>query len=133
MRLSERLLTLAVKYPDTWQKIDAERREEVLDSGFDLGLLSEILRFLQSSPEADTEELLIHWSDHEQYPKVLQLARKTLEISADLAASEFIDGVNKLCEHRRSRRRRDALLGLKDNPDEEKFREYWAQRTQAPD
>ena len=133
MRLSERLLTLAVKFPDTWQKIDAQRREEVLDSSFDLGLLSEILRFLQSSPEADTEELLIFWSDHEQYPKILQLARKTLEISADLAASEFVDGVNKLCELRRSQRRRDALSGLKDNPDDAKFREYWAQRTQEPE
>lgn len=133
MRLSERLLTLAVKYPGTWQKIDAERRQEVLDYGFDLGLLSEILGFLQASPDADTEELLIHWSDHEQYPKVLQLARKTLEIPAEMAASEFIDGVNKLCEHGRLRRRRDALLGLKENPDEEKFREYWAQRTREPE
>lgn len=124
-RLSERLLTLILKRPQMWQEIATEVRQPVLESEQQLGILSEIVNYLEKNPQADTEELLVRWSDDPRHPDLLQRARKTLEIDADALQGEFSEGLSRLCDSLRSQRRRQALTALKESPNVEELKKYW--------
>jgi hypothetical protein len=108
-----------------WQEIPTEVRQPVLESEQQLGLLSEIVNYLEKNPQADTEELLVRWSDDPRHPDLLRQAQKTLEIDADALPGEFSEGLIRLCDSLRSQRRRQALSDLKESPNVEELKKYW--------
>ncbi len=124
-RLSERLLTYLVKAPDMWPEVDVQVRETLLEAVADMGLLGAVMGFLDANPEADTEEMLVHWSDNEAGRVILNAAQKNLEIDRQGMRAEFLDGIDRLLDHLRSADRRRILDQLRDSSDVEDLRRYW--------
>ena len=124
-RLSERLLTLILKRPQMWQEISTEVRQPVLEAEQQLGMLSEIVNYIEKNPQADSEELLVHWSDDPRHAELLQRAQKTLEIDVDALQGEFTEGMGRLCDSLRSQQRRQAISDLKESPNVEELKKYW--------
>jgi DNA primase len=124
-RLSDRLLTYVLKDPRLWTKAAEQTREEVRKSVDQLGLFGQVINYIDENPEAETEELLVHWSDHPQHRQLLAKAERSLEIDAAAIALEFGDGLLRLTEHVRTDLRKQALTALKDSPNDEALRKYW--------
>ncbi len=123
-KLSERLLTLLLKSPGLWHAAATETREGLLQESEQLGFLGALISYVEHHPEADTEELLVRWSDEERYPELLKRAQKTLEIGPDEMAAEFRDGLDRLYKNLLNHQRRRALAELKQNPDDAEFRKF---------
>ncbi len=126
-RLSERLLTLIVKKPELWASVADDLRANLLANAEQLGVLGDVLGFLDQHPQADIEEMLIHWGDDPRREQLLGAAHKVLEIDADALAAEFMDGVGRLGEMLQSAERRRALQQLKEAPNVDDLRKYWQQ------
>ncbi len=127
-RLSDRLLTLLLKNPAMWLQVNAEVQQSLAEFLPDLGLLGEMILYIDENPEADTEEILVRWSDEAAYPELLQRAQKVLEIAPSAVGAEFIEGIERLVEILRQQQRRQALAELKENPDVEELRKFMALR-----
>ncbi len=126
LKLSERLLTYLLKAPNMWHNIPVETRHELKAALPALGFFGEMLAYVDTNPEADSEELLIQWSDHERYAYLLERAQTTLEIDENAMALEFGDGMRRVLEHVKAEQRRQALVELRDSPNVEEFRKYWS-------
>ena len=94
----------------------------------DLGLLGELASYIDTHPEADIEEILVHWSDEPSYEELLQRAQTVLEIESGVILGEFKEGVVRLTEILEQQARRRALTALKENPDVEGLRQFMALR-----
>ena len=127
-KLSERLLTFLVKDPSVWMRVNPDTRAGVLKYGAEIGILGDIVKYIDEHRGADTEELLVRWSDDPEHPALLQRALKVIEIDESALVDEFVEGVERLHLSLRSRQRRQALEGLKENPDVEELRKYMALR-----
>jgi len=127
-KLSERLLTLLLKQPPLWHEANAEARQGLLDARQDLGLLGELIGYVERHPQADTEEILVWWSDEPRYPDLLRRAQRGLEIGPAEMAAEFRDGIDRLYGNLLNYQRRQALAELKQNPDDKEFRKFMQSR-----
>ncbi len=125
----QRLVTLLVKQPGALAGVDEEVQRDIAASGEQVGVLSELVEFLRGQNRVlDTEELLVHWSDHEKYDAILACARRNIDIEADAQVVEFCEGMNRLHQTLRAGARRQVLADLRESNDAEAFREYWALR-----
>lgn len=124
-KLSERLLTLLLKAPDAWTEVPAEHRANLLDAADMLGTLGNLISYIDNNPEADTEELLVHFSDHVDYPLLLERAQRVLEIDIAAWRGELIEGMGRLSVQIKAEQRRQALQELKEAPNVEELRKYW--------
>jgi DNA primase len=124
-RLSDRLLTLTLKSPKMWQEVSSDTRISILASAPQLGVLGELVNYIDKNPEADTEELLVRWSDNPRYPDLLKRAQRVMEIEPDALQGEFTEGMARLCERMRVEARRQALSDLKETPNVEELKKYW--------
>ena len=127
-KLSERLLTLLLKDPGMWREADQATRRGLLDTDGDLGFLGQLFAYLEQHPDADTEEILVRWSDEPWYPELLRRAQKPVEIGPQEMAREFCDGLARLYKNLLNYQRRQALAELKENPDAEGFRKFMQSR-----
>ncbi|MBT7334852.1 MAG: DNA primase [Gammaproteobacteria bacterium] len=127
-KVSDRLLTLLLKQPEIWLKVDAADRSRLFLHRGDLGLLGELASYIDTHPEADIEEILVHWSDEPSYEELLQRAQTVLEIESGVILGEFKEGVVRLTEILEQQARRRALTALKENPDVEGLRQFMALR-----
>lgn len=127
-KLSERLLTLLLKQPGLWHEANKTARQGLLDAHQDLGLLGELIGYVERHPQVDTEEILVRWSDEPRYPDLLKRAQKGLEIGPQEMAGEFRDGIDRLYENLLNYQRRQALAELKQNPDDKEFRKFMQSR-----
>ena len=91
-KVSDRLLTLLLKQPEIWLKVDAADRSRLFLHRGDLGLLGELASYIDTHPEADIEEILVHWSDEPSYEELLQRAQTVLEIESGVILGEFKEG-----------------------------------------
>ena len=122
-KLSERLLTLLMKRPQLWHDAP-ESKADLLESYADLGVFGELLNFVEHHPEADTEEILVRWSDEAKYAELLQRAQKAVEISPEEMSLEFNDGLERLYRNLLNYRRKRTLAELRENPDDAEFRKF---------
>ncbi len=127
-RLSERLLTLLLKQPGMWQQLDSSTREGLLTYADEMGLFGEIVSYLERHPDADTEELLVRWSDEADYSELLASAQKVIELDRSAVEAEFLGGTQHFLGVLRQHHRRQQLAALKENPDDEALRRFMAQR-----
>ena len=111
-----------------WHEADQEARRGLLDARGDLGFLGQLFAYLEDHPQADTEEILVRWSDEPWYPELLKRAQKQVEIGPQEMAGEFCDGVARLYQNLLNYQRRQALAELKENPDAEGFRRFMQSR-----
>jgi DNA primase len=124
-KVSERLLTLLLKHPGHWAEVSVESQSTLLEAASDLGLLGDILSYVHAHPEADSEELLVRWSDDVQGSRLLELARVKLELPAPAIKAEFVDGMLHLCKKLEEARRRVAIDELQQSPDATRLEKYW--------
>ncbi len=130
-RLSERLLTLLLKDPQMWRAAADETRAGLLDAHASLGLLGQVLNYIEQHPQADTEEILAHWSDEPRFGELLERAQSRPQIGVDAMQRELVEGLGRLYQNLRNYQRRQALAALKQNPDDETFRRFM--RSRGPD
>ncbi len=124
-RVSERLLTLLLKHPGHWNEVSVESQSTLLEAASDLGLLGDILSYVHVHPEADSEELLVRWSDDVQGARLLELARVKLELPAAAIKAEFVDGMLHLCKKLEEAQRKIAIDELQQTPDATRLEKYW--------
>jgi len=131
VKLSERLLTLLIKHPGYWSDVPLENRNMLVEAADDLGLLGEILTYVSKRADADTEELLIRWSDDERSERLLTLAQTKLELPEDAIKGEFVDGMLHLCSKLELAQRKSAIDELQKTPDAARLQQYWQHRSKA--
>ncbi|XOV84232.1 MAG: DNA primase [bacterium] len=131
VKLSERLLTMLVKHPEYWLDVPPEPRRKLVDAAADLGLLGEIVVYVNARAEVDTEELLIRWSDDEQSQRLLALAQTKLELPDEAIKGEFVDGMLHLCNKLEQAQRKSAIDELQKTPDITRLQQYWQHRSKS--
>jgi DNA primase len=131
VKLSERLLTLLIKHPGYWSDVPLENRNMLVEAAGDLGLLGEIVTYVNNRADADTEELLIRWSDDERSERLLALAQTKLELPAEAIKGEFVDGMLHLCSKLTLAQRKSAIDELQKTPDAERLQQYWQHRSKG--
>ncbi|MCR9260189.1 MAG: DNA primase [Pseudomonadaceae bacterium] len=125
VRLSERLLTLLIKHPGYWSDVPVENRNMLVEAADDLGMLGEIVTYVNRRADADTEELLVRWSDNERSERLLMLAQTKLELPPDAIKGEFVDGMLHLCSKLELAQRKSAIDELQKTPDATRLQQYW--------
>ena len=125
-KVSERLLSVLIRHPELWQKLPEALRRDLLTQS-ELGLAGELMSFLQTHEDADPEELLVRFAVGENEAAVLDAARKPLGIPADTVLSELNDLCRRVLRNSEEKKRKEALLKLKDSPNIEALRKYWSQ------
>lgn len=131
VKLSERLLTLLVKHPGYWSDVPAGNRNMLVEAADDLGLLGEIVTYVNKRADADTEELLVRWSDDERSERLLALAQSKLELPAEAIKAEFVDGMLHLCSKLELAQRKSAIDELQKTPDAARLQQYWQHRSKG--
>jgi len=121
-----------MKRPSLWYDAP-ESKAGLLESYADLGVFGELLNFIEHHPEADTEEILVRWSDEAKYAELLQRAQKAVEISPEEMSLEFNDGLERLYRNLLNYRRKRTLAELKENPDDTEFRKFMRSRGAGSD
>ena len=103
----------------------------LVEAADDLGLLGEILTYVNKRADADTEELLIRWSDDDRSERLLTLAQTKLELPEDAIKGEFVDGMLHLCSKLELAQRKSAIDELQKTPDAARLQQYWQHRSKA--
>ena len=127
-KISEHLLTILLKHPAFWLALDRETRSEVIAVSED-SVLAELLRFVEQTPETDTEELIIRFGDDPRWGKSLTtLAERPTAMNVDGLRVEFPEVCQMLLRNARAQERKTSLQKLKSMPDINELRKYWADR-----
>jgi DNA primase len=89
-------------------------------------LFVDMVNYIDQNPEAERPELLGRWAGHEAHAELVGLANRQLGIADEAMAAEFADGVGRLLAQRRRADRRALLAEVKQDPSDEKFRQFWS-------
>ena len=127
-KIATRLLTLLMKAPDNWHATPADARAQILAQSAELGLLGQVIGYLEEHPQADSEELLIHWSGEADQDALLQAARTPLEIGRDHISADFAGGVERLLNLLNAQSRQHAIGQLQEGQGIDELRNYWRLR-----
>ena len=122
--LARRLISYLLTRPEVVRALDAEALAslEDLPPG---DVLGEIVKYADENPQAGLPEFLGRWSGHEVYEELLALSNRQSSIGVEAMAAEFVDGIARYTEQRSRADRRRLLDEMKQDPSEEKFREFW--------
>ena len=103
--LGARLLALIVAAPQLVRPLEAPNAEQLTAAAAEDELLGDVLRFLQSDPEADTAALLGRFLGEPGYERLSAFAAKPPTLPADVWAAELADGAARyLAERERQQR-----------------------------
>ncbi|MEM9623641.1 MAG: DNA primase [Pseudomonadota bacterium] len=127
-KVSQRLLTLLLKEPVWWFELTEAQRAGLLESKDRLGMLGELIAYIDSNDQVDTEELLVRWSDHPDYPWLLQRAQQSSEIDRAAQQAGFVEGMGRLLDMLTRIARQQQLSNLKESQNVEELRKYWQMR-----
>ena len=127
-KITSRLLALLMKAPHNWQATPSEARARILAQSGELGVLGRVFDYLEGHPEADSEELLIHWSGEAEHADLLQAAHAPLEIGRDHIAADFAGGIERLLAQLNAQSRKHAIGQLQEGQDIDELRNYWRMR-----
>lgn len=94
-------------------------------------LFIEVARYLIAHPEADAVEILGRWTGTPAHERLLELVRQPSALAAHALQGEFTEGVTRLLDGVARDARKRLLAEMRQNPSEEKFREFWAHRQSA--
>ena len=103
--LGARLLALIVAAPPLVQALDAPNAEQLTAAAAEDELLGDVLRFLQSDPEADTAALLGRFLGEPDYDRLSAIAAKPLTLPADDWAAELAAGARRYIAERERQQR----------------------------
>ena len=131
-RVSERLLSILVKHPDFWREIDEEGRAKLLANQED-ELWRNVAGYVDAHPEADAEELLVVFDEPSINLKLREWASKSLPIDRNALQKEFTELCATYLRNLASESRKATLEALKDSPNIDGLRKYWAQRSGGDD
>ncbi len=128
-KVSERLLTLLLKYPIFWSELDQKLRQDVLEVSAVESVFGEILRYVGLNESVDTEELLIRFGDDSRWDRSLTgLAERQLEIGREELSKEFPEICALFVRNLRARERKSNLQNLKESPNIDGLRKFLADR-----
>lgn len=128
-KISERLLTLLLKYPQFWRALDEKSRQGLLDVTGPESVFGEILRYVERNPDVDTEELLIRFGDDARWDQPLtSMAEKQLEMGREALLLEFPEICALYVRNLRAQERKSNLQNLKASPNIDGLRRFWADR-----
>ena len=92
----------------------------------DLGLLGDVIRYVDAQPEAESFEILGRWSGTAAHGALVRLF-ETPELLDDHALQgEFTQGITRLRELLGQGERRQLLSQMKDAPSRENFQAFWS-------
>ncbi len=100
--LTQKALTLLVKFPDSAQRIEPQEAFEPEDENE--RLLCEILKKLKQNPQSSSIGLLILWTGTPYAEMLKQIANQPLEIPEGVDPSNDIQGILERLHHRALRR-----------------------------
>ena len=123
-KVGERLLTYLLQEPGWWHDVDLELRGAVLEMSAELGLLGELMKYIDAHEDVDAEELLIVWSDHPGYANMLEKAQAASELDRAAQRQGFLDGVARLKTLYDKAQRRALLASLRAKPSDATLQEY---------
>ena len=127
-KVSEYLLTIVVKHPDFWFEVPLQTRSEVI-AVLEGTVLSELLGFVEQTPETDTEELIIRFGDDSRWGGSLTtLAERPTAMDIDGLKLELPEVCQMLLRNVRTEERRSSLQKLKSTQDMDELRKFWADR-----
>ena len=124
--LGARLLALIVAAPQLVRPLEAPNAEQLTAAAAEDELLGDVLRFLQSDPEADTAALLGRFLGEPGYERLSAFAAKPPTLPADVWAAELADGAARyLAERERQQRAamRDAVRQSESLADLQRLRD----------
>ncbi|MEM7078259.1 MAG: DNA primase [Pseudomonadota bacterium] len=127
-KLRQRLLLMFLQQPQNWAAIESRQRADTLASAAELGVLGEVLQVIDANPGADTEALLVYWSDSEHYEPLRRAALAHLDLGRDQWQQYCADGIGKILSFIREQNRKAAQAKLGDGSNIDELREYWRQR-----
>ena len=127
--ISARLLVILLKQPGILNDLEPQALAGLLQAHEELGLFGQIAAYLAQQPSADVEELLVHWSDSEDYEGLLNAAQQSLELDQNAQKASFLDGVKRVLQMVDQQKRRESLDALAETPDIEQLRTYWRHRS----
>lgn len=131
--LSERLLTYLVRAPGIWQLVSADGKVGAREALAQLGLLGQLVKYIDESSVSDTDEVLVQWSDEADYAELLRLAQRPLELDESVIGQEFVDGLARLLELVEAQERKQTVEELKNTPNIDVLRKYWRERKGGDD
>lgn len=122
--LERRLLGYLLKAPELAVRLgdDAKRAVSALS---DRSVFAEIVSYLVENPDADSSDLLGHWTGDAVHTELLTLLEQPVRLDREAMAPEFFEGVDRVVEHARRAERRALLTELRAAPSTEALRELW--------
>jgi DNA primase len=124
-KLRNRLLQMLVQRPALLLAVPPEDRV-ALGARSDLGLLGDVIRYVDAQPEAESFEILGRWSGTAAHGALVRLF-ETPELLDDHALQgEFTQGITRLRELLEQGERRQLLSQMKDAPSRENFQAFWS-------
>ena len=105
--LTQKALTLLVKFPDSAQRIELLEDFEAEDENEQL--LCEILKKLKQSPQSSSIGLLIQWTATPFSEQLKNIANQPLEIPDGVDPCNDIEGILQRLHHRALRREWQSL------------------------
>lgn len=128
-RLSERLLTILLKYPQFLARLDVHRRARLV--GMADSLLGRVIRYLAEQPDAEVASLLGYWMGQDGHQQLLELADRPLVLEEEALSGEFNDAVDQCLAAIERANRREALEHLKEEGSAEALARYWELKRHA--
>ncbi len=127
-RMSDRLLTHLLKQPRLVDTLSSDKRRQFDELP---GLLAQVVAFLGEHEEAGVEELLAHWADEADYTTLLRLAERPRDMADELAAQEFLDGIDQYIRQVHRGAERELLRAVKEDPSRENLLRYLSRKQSA--
>ena len=124
--LGTKLLALIVAAPPLVQALETPSAEALTAAAADDELLGDVLRFLQSAPEADTATLLGRFLGESDYERLSAMAAKPPTLPAAAWAAELADGAARYVAERERQQRaamRDAVRQSESLADLQRLRD----------
>ncbi|MGA1677026.1 MAG: DNA primase [Pseudomonadales bacterium] len=130
--LQRRLLAQLLRRPALLLTLPPLLRES-LCSQQTSDLFIEVVRFLDTRPEADVADILGRWAGTQAHARLIELVTTSFVLDDHALQGEFMAGVSKLLETFARAERRRLLAELRESSSADTFREFWTQRRGASD
>ena len=131
--LNRRLLHYVLQQPELAHEVP-EPLAQAIEALAPEDPFAEIVNYIVKNPGVGRSEILGRYAGESLHPLLVELASRPTVLAAEAMTQEFCEGLAQHVDLAARRDRRRLLADMKENPSQEKLREFWSRkRGQAPD
>jgi DNA primase len=125
--LARRLLHYLMQKPQLAATLDGELATDIAALAA-LDPFAEIVNYVVENPGVGQSEILGRYSGESIHPLLASLLSKPCSLALEAMATEFTEGLERHVALAAQAKRRQLLAELREDPSQEKLREFWSLR-----